>query len=424
MFDLKRFTLQNGVRVLVVSQNQSPSTTIAVLVQAGTAYENRSTNGISHFLEHMCFKGTKKRPRPIDISSEFERMGADYNAFTSRDLTGYYAKVAWPNTQRAFDLISDMYLNPLFQEEEIEKEKGVVIEEINMYEDDPRSKVEEIIERLMYGDQPAGFSITGPKENIRKISRADIIRYRLSHYIGPKTIVVIAGNISEKEARDLAQRYFGSIKKGRRIIKPEPIVDNQKRPAVTTFFKDLDQSHLILAFKTFSVHSEDRFVLSILSSILGGGLSSRLFQKVREELGAAYYVGSSTNLFSTHGYLDIFAGVNHSKVFDAIQAIIAELKDITKNGVTQEELERTKEYISGNFLLSLETPFSLALYYAEQEAQGLEIISPDQVVEKIKSITKDQVARLARQVISNSKLNFAIVGPWKSSKDFRSLVHL
>ncbi len=418
-----RFKLKNGLSVVVVPMRESASVTVAVLVQAGSAYESKNNNGISHFLEHMCFKGTPKRPSPFLISSEFENLGASYNAFTSRDLTGYYGKVSFDHAEQITDLISDMYLNPLFKEEEIKKEKGVIIEEINMYEDQPRAKVSQILEKVMYGDQPAGWDVAGPKENILKMDKADFFDYRKKHYIAQKTFVVFAGHISVPEAKKLAVKYFSNITVGSKI-KSHPVSNKQNKPATTFKFKELDQTHFALAFKAFSIFDERRFSLAILSDIIGGGMSSRLFQKIREELGAAYYVGASSSLYATHGYLEIFAGVNHKKFQEAAKAIIQELKKVALDGVTDDEISRAKEHNIGNFMLSLETSSDLAFYFGEQLVLSEKILSPDQVVQKIKSVTKSDLARLARQILQNKNLNFAIVGPYKSDKEFRGILSL
>lgn len=409
--------------MIVIPQKESPSITVAVLVQAGAAYEKKSNNGISHFLEHMCFKGTPKRPRPIDISSEFETLGASYNAFTSRDLTGYWAKAASLHTREITDLLSDMYLNPLFDNQEIEKEKGVIVEEINMYEDQPRAKVSQILERLMYGNQPAGWDVAGPKENIIKMTQNDFLDYRKNHYVAPKTFVVIAGNVSLNQAEELSERYFSQVPKGKKI-KSSGVKDRQTKPAVALKFKDLDQTHFMMAFKAFSLFNERRYILALLADILGGGMSSRLFQKIREDLGAAYYVGSSANLYATHGFMDIFAGVNHSKTDLAIKAVIEELRDVAKNGVNSGELARVKEHRIGTFLLSLETSSDLAFYYGEQEVTMEKSLKPEQVIKKVKSVTKDQVTRLARQILQNKGLNFAVIGPYRSSGRFKKILYL
>ncbi len=421
MIKPQEFKLKNGIDLIVIPQKDSPSISVAVLARAGSAYETKNLNGISHFLEHMFFKGTKSRPTPMMIASEFESLGASFNAFTSRDLTAYWGKVAYPNGEKIMDLISDMYCNPLFDEKQIEKEKGVIIEEINMYEDDPRYKVSQILERTMYGNQPAGWDVAGPKENIKKITREDFIKYRTQHYNTLKSFLVVAGNIDVKTALAWGNKYLSSIKRGK-IIKPQKFSDSQTKPAFGYKFRELDQTHFIMAFKAFSIFSKERFVLALLSDIIGGGMSSRLFQKIREELGAAYYVGSSPTLYGTHGYLDIFAGVNHGKSEIALKAIRDELQSIVKNGVTQQELDRVKEHRMGQFLLSLETSSDLAFYYGEQKVVTGKMMSPEEVIKNIKSVTKERISRLAKQVLDNSKLNFAVIGPYKSINHFKKLL--
>jgi predicted Zn-dependent peptidase len=423
MFSAHKFSLKNGPRVIIIPQEESPSVTLAVLVRAGAAYEKKSNNGISHFLEHMCFKGTPRRPLPINISSEFETLGASYNAFTSRDLTGYWAKVASAHTEEIADLLSDMYLNPLFDKREMEREKGVIVEEINMYEDQPRSKVAQILERLMYGNQPAGWDVAGPKGNIVKMDKNDFLDYRKKHYVAPKTFLVIAGGITPQKAKKMAEKYFASIPAGKKIKSPA-VKNRQTKPAVAVKFRELDQTHFVMAFKAFSLFDQRRYTLALLSDILGGGLSSRLFQRVREELGAAYYVGSSANLYATHGFMDIFAGVNHAKTDLALKAIINELRDVAKNGVNSGELARVKEHRIGTFLLSLETSSDLAFYYGEQETVIGKSLEPAQVIKKVKSVTKDQVARLARQMLQNKGLNFAVIGPYRSPDRFKKNLYL
>lgn len=418
-----KHTYSNSLRLILAPQKESPSVTVAVLVEAGSAYEDKKNNGISHFLEHMCFKGTKKRPTSMEISSALEGLGASYNAFTSRDMTGYYAKVAYPNFEKILDIISDMYLNPLFDEKEIEKEKGVIIEEINMYEDQPRSKASQKLEEVMYGDQPAGWDVAGLKENIRKIKKSDFIEYRNKHYHASKTIVVISGNINILTAKKLVSQYFREISKNK-IIKSIKVKENQTKPKVILTNKKIDQSHLAIGVKSFSVSSQNKYPLMLLADILGGGMSSRLFHKIREQLGLAYYVGSSLSLFVTHGYLEIYAGVNNAMLNKALEAIIKEIKLILEKGVSDEELKRVKDHRIGTFLLSLETSSDLAFYFAEQEANLGQIETPKQVIQKIKSVTKEDVHRLAKRVFNNHSINLSIVGPRQKEKEIQKIFSL
>ncbi|OGM89555.1 hypothetical protein A2108_00575 [Candidatus Wolfebacteria bacterium GWA1_42_9] len=371
----------------------------------------------------MCFKGTQTRPRPMDISSEMESLGASYNAFTSRDLTGYWAKVAYTKLDKIFDILADMYLNPVFNEKEIEKEKGVIVEEINMYEDQPRTKVSETLDALMYGNQPAGWSIAGPKENIRKIDRNDFLKYRSAHYHGAKTVVVIAGRIDSKKAKALVEKYFSKIKKDKKIA-PVKTSESQKSSALALVKRDLDQTHFILGLKAFSSSSPKKYPLVLLSEILGGGMSSRLFQKIREELGAAYYVGSSPSLFLTHGYLEIFAGVNHQKSIVAIKAVLEELRKILKKGVEIKELKRVKDHFLGTFLLSLETSSDLAFFYGEQETVLGKIQSPENVIKKISLVTQKDIQKIAKEVFDNRKLNLAVIGPYENGSDFKKILKI
>lgn len=420
MFNFKRYTLKNGLRIILVPRKDSPSVTVSVFVKAGAGFEIKNNNGISHFLEHMCFKGTTKRPTPFAIASELDSLGAFYNAFTSRDITGYYAKSASYNFEKIFDVISDMYLNPVFDEKEINKEKGVIIEEINMYEDDPMSKVGEMLESLMYKDQPAGWSVAGTKENIKKIIKKDFIDYRNAHYISSKTVVVISGNFNEKTALKLTDKYFSNIKKGK-FIDGKNIKESQKSPQIAVKFKELDQTHIAIGLRAFSLFDENRYALSLLSDILGGSMSSYLFQKVREEMGAAYYVRSSADLYATHGYLSISAGLNHEKSIPVIKAILGEIERMKMGKISDEDVSKSKEHKIGNFLLSLETPGDLGFFFGDQEVVTGKIEKPEESIKKIKSVTKEQIVSLSNKIFKNNKINLAVVGPYKKEDDFKKV---
>ncbi|MFA6494820.1 MAG: pitrilysin family protein [Candidatus Paceibacterota bacterium] len=412
----------NGLTVLVVPQKESPSVTVGVFVRAGAAYETKDNNGISHFLEHMCFKGTTRRPTPLAISSEFEQLGASYNAFTSRDLTGYYGKVASRSFEKILDLLADMYLNPTFIAEEIEKEKGVIVEEINMYEDEPRAKVSQILDATMYGDQPAGWEVAGVKKNIFATTRETFTAYRGAHYHAQKTIVVVAGNVDVRSALKKVTEKFSSITQAPRAIPAARVIENQKRPRIAVHQKPLDQTHLLFGIKTFPASDKQRHTLAMLSGVLGEGMSSRLFQKVREEMGAAYYVRSNPSLFATHGYLEIAAGVNHQKTIPAVGAVMDELKKLLRDGVSEKELARTKEHAIGTFALSLETSSDIGFFYGEQEVVLRELRSPRAIMDAIRAVRSSDVRRLARELFVNQRLSLAVVGPHSTPEAFLSAV--
>src|SRR3989344_4760893 len=289
MANFKKTILKNGLRIVLAPQADSLTVTVLVLVATGSKYETKEINGISHFLEHLCFKGTKKRPTALAITSELDGIGSEYNAFTGEEYTGYHAKVEARHTDKILDIISDLYVNPIFDPAEIEKEKGVIIEELNMYEDLPMRKVQEVFTELLYGDQPAGWPIAGKKEIIRRLTREEIVKYRGAHYVANATAIIVSGGFNEKKILEKIGSSFKNILTAKKDgkVKTE---DRQSAPALKIQPKESDQTHLVLGVRAYNVSDERRFALGVLADILGGGMSSRLFQKVRDELGAAYYI--------------------------------------------------------------------------------------------------------------------------------------
>lgn len=414
MENFRKFSLPNGVRVILVPQPASLATTVAVLVEAGSKYETKALNGISHFLEHMCFKGTAKRPRPIDIASELDGLGADYNAFTSQEYTSYYAKVKNEDASRALDIVTDLYLHPAFNPGEIEKEKGVIVEEINMYEDLPQRRVGEYFMELLYGDQPAGWSILGPKEVVRMITRDDFLAYRRAHYLPQATVVIVAGGFDEaKIAADLTA-HFGALAPGEKRGKPA-VEERQTEPRELVRFKESDQTHLIMGFRAFDIRDERRYALELLADILGGGMGSRLFQRVREELGAAYYVRASTDLFSDHGFIEMSAGAAHGKVREVLAVALEEFMRFVKEPVADEDLERAKRHLTGQFTLSLETSDALGYFYGGQEILGLPLVTPQEYMAKVRAVVPEAIQSIARDLFTSDRLNLAMIGPYKDA---------
>ncbi|MBI3638541.1 insulinase family protein [Candidatus Wolfebacteria bacterium] len=423
MNNFQKTTLDNGLRVILVPQPQSPAITVLILVEAGSKYETEDINGLSHFLEHMCFKGTEKRLKSIDIASELESIGAICNAFTSFEYTGYYAKSEPGHFDTILDVISDIYLNQVFNPEEINKEKGVIIEEINMSEDLPMSRVQELFTQLLYGDQPAGWDIRGRKEVIQKLTQDEFLKYRKEHYLAQSTIVVVAGKIDEKETLLKVQKAFEKIKttgkKGK--IKTQ---EKQDKPNIILKFKETDQTHLVLGVRAFDIFDERKYALEVLTEILGGGMSSRLFQKVREEMGAAYYVRANADLMSDHGFLSVSAGIDHAKIDDVIKAILEEFKGLASNPAAEKEIERAKEHLVGNMMLSLETSDALAGYYGGQEVITKKNITPDELARKIRAVTAEEIKNVAQNIFAENKLNLAIIGPFKDEERFFRLLSL
>jgi predicted Zn-dependent peptidase len=402
--------LANGLRVILAPQKGSLASTVLVLVEAGSEYETKKINGLSHFLEHMCFKGTKKRPTSRIISSELDSLGAEYNAFTSQEYTGYWAKAASQKLPRVLDLVSDLYLNPTFEDSEIEKERGVIIEEINMYEDTPMSKVHDLFNGLLYGDQPAGWDVAGTKHNIRTLKRSDFIRYRSSHYIPSGTVVVVAGNFNPKATLAAISKEFSGMARGKKVTKRKT-TESQHAPKILIQAKNSDQTHLVLGVRAFDIFDSRRYPLQVLSNILGGGMSSRLFHRVREELGAAYYVRASSDLLLDHGFMSVSAGIDTKKIDIVIRTICEELSRLKSELVEGKELAKAKDHLMGTFILGLEGSDEIAGYYGSQELMTKKLMTPAQVVEKVKAVTAQDVQKVARDIFKTSMLNMAVIGP-------------
>jgi predicted Zn-dependent peptidase len=414
----KKHTLPNGLRIITVPMKDNPTVTVLVLVETGSKYENSKNKGISHFLEHMCFKGTSRRPRALDISKELDALGSQYNAFTGHEYTGYYAKSAAKHFSQILDVVSDIYLHSTFPEKEMEKEKNVIIEEINMYQDLPQKRVGDVFFELLYGDQPAGWNIAGTKESVKKMKRSDFLDYQKDHYVAEATTVIVAGNIGEKKAVHEIKKAFAPIRAGRKKGKLK-VSEKQKKPAIKLEFKQTDQSHLVLGVRTFNILDKRIPVLSVLSGILGGGMSSRLFQKLREEMAVCYYVRASSDAFTDHGFLEVSAGVDNKRISEVIRAILEELRKMRSEEVGKEELEKVKEYLIGNLNLELESSDSLANFFGGQEILKKKIETAKEIAEKIRRVTARDIKNLANQIFKNQSLNLAVVGPFKNGKMFR-----
>jgi len=411
-------TLKNGLRVITVPMIDNPSVTVLVLVEAGSKYETKEINGISHFLEHLTFKGTTKRPNAIDISREFDAMGAEHNAFTSQEYTGYYGKADAKRCDALIEILSDMYLNPLIDKDEMEKEKGVIIEEIRMYKDLPHSVVGHLFEEVLYGDQPAGWKVIGTEENIRSCTRAQVVKYREVHYKSDSTIVVVSGSFDESQIIKNVENYFGKIEAG--SGKPKlAVIEKQSEPQIKTLFKETDQTHLVIGVRTFSVNDKRIPTLRVLSAILGKGMSSRLFSKMRNELGICYYISASDDSSTDHGALAISAGVDNSRVKEAITGILGECVRLKDELVPESELQKVKDYISGITMLSLETSDARADYCGHKEILTGQIESPEDALKKVYAVTAGDVQRLAKEIFVNESLNMALVGRLKDGNEFK-----
>lgn len=411
---------KNGLRVVTIPMKDNPTVTVLVLVEAGSKYENKKVNGISHFLEHMCFKGTSKRPKAIDISKELDALGSQYNAFTTQEYTGYYAKSDSRHFRQIFDVVSDIYLNSTFPESEMQKEKGVIVEEINMYEDMPHRHVQDLIMKLLYGDTPAGWNVAGEKKNILAMQRSDFVKYKKAHYLPEATVLAVAGQVTEAEVLKEAKNVFGDIPRGKKSKKTK-VTENQLRPNILVKFKQTDQTHFVLAVRSFDLFSKKNPVLSVLSSILGGGMSSRLFQKLREEMGVGYYVRALNDSYTDHGFFQISAGVDNKRIEEVIKVVLAECKKLTTEKVTKEELNKVKEFLIGNMKLALESSDDIANFFGGQELLKRTLKTAEEKANEIRKVTAREVQNLARDIFKEKLLNLALIGPFQENDQRRFL---
>jgi predicted Zn-dependent peptidase len=418
----KKTTLKNGLRVITIPMKDNPAVTVLVMVETGSKYEEKSMNGISHFLEHMVFKGTPRRPKAIDISRELDSIGASYNAFTGQEYTGYYAKVEARKLDIALDVVSDIYLNPLFDESEITKEKGVIIEEIRMYKDMPQRHVQDVFVELLYGDQPAGWNIAGTEANVNRFNREDFVKYRAQHYVADATVVVIAGDFNEDETLAKVEKTFANLsqtKKGGKVS----ISEVQDKPAIKASFKETDQTHMVLGVRSFPIISPETAKLTVLSGILGGGMSSRLFQKLRDEMGVGYYVNASNDPYTDHGVFSVSTGVDNSRVAEVVTAILGEFKKLKEEKVSPEELRKVKDYLNGSLMLGLESSDSRAEFCAGQEIMKKSLKNPEQLTAEIEAVTSEDIQKISNTIFTNERLNLALIGRFKE-EDLRAILHL
>lgn len=409
--------LKNGLRIITIPMSDNPSVTVLVMVETGSKYETKKINGISHFLEHMVFKGTPKRPKASDISRELDSIGAQYNAFTSHEFTGYYAKSDAKHLDTTLDIISDIYLHPLFDQKEIDKEKGVIVEEIRMYQDMPQSRVAYAFMEVMYGDQPVGWNIAGTEDNVRSFKKEDFIAYRDAHYVAEATTVIVAGAIDEKECVSKVERAFSGIPVSTKSPKLA-VVESQDSPRIKLDYRETDQTHIVIGFRTFKVTDPRVPTMQVLATILGKGMSSRLFSRMRDDLGICYYVKTDHDTMTDHGVLGISAGVDNSRVEEAVRGILGECKKLADVQVSETELKKAKDYIAGTTMLELETSDSRAEFAGYQESLKGKVELPADIIVKTQKVTTEDIQKLAKEVFVNDGLNMAVTGKFKDKSAF------
>lgn len=405
-------TLKNGLRVLLIDTESFPTVTALVMVGAGSRYERKDNNGIAHFFEHMAFKGSKKYKTSFEISSAIEGIGGLFNAFTSKDHTGYWIKATNEHTTTLLDVLSDMILHPLLESDEIEREKGVIVEEINMYEDMPARKVGDIFEEVLYKGSPLGMDIAGSKETVMAFTRETFTDYIEELYHPNNAVVVIAGGLQGNNYLPEIEKRFGSWK-NKKALSFEKYSDKQTKPTLHIHHKKTEQVHVCIGFKTFSFTDERKYALQVLAAVLGGGMSSRLFMQVRERRGLCYYISTGRELYEDTGSIVTQAGIRNDtkKIQEAINVILEEHMKITKGDITDEEIEKAKELLKGRYLLSLEDSMNIATMFGTKYILEGEIVDTKKVIDKLMKITKSDIIAVAKQIFIPSRLTCALIGP-------------
>jgi predicted Zn-dependent peptidase len=419
MTTFERQTLSNGIRVLTAPMPQAQSTSCVLMYAAGSRYETPDTNGIAHFAEHMFFKGTERRPTARLIAGEIDGIGGEFNAFTGKEYTGYYVRCAAEHRDVAFDVLVDMIRHSRFEAEEIEREKGVIVEEMRMRVDTPRDHVSTVYEALLYGDQPLGWEILGREETIRAVTRDTFMSY-LDRWYWPERMVVGVGGRLGDDLIELLERLLGDIEPRQTGAAP-PVALPQNGGPVALYTKDSDQAHVILGARSYPLGHPDRYALQLLSVVLGGGMSSRLFTEVRERRGLAYYVYASAQAYTDAGTLATSAGVDLNRIDDAISTIVAELRKIAADPVPTEELEKARAFAKGRFALSLESPHGTIMFGMRREVLEGEAEEPEAVVAGIDAVTIEDVQRVAQELLGG-RLYLALAGPFDDGDRFEKLI--
>ena len=414
--------LPNGIRVLSSSFRHTNAVSIIFLFGAGSRYETPELAGASHLFEHMLFKGTPERPTPRDISEVVEGVGGTLNAFTDREVTGYWCRLAQPNYRDGIDLLSDMTLNSLFREEDIVKEKQVVYEEIRASFDSPGARVSMMLDDLLWPDQPMGRDIAGSVESVGSISRDDMCKYLETQYVGSNTVIAIAGNIEHQEVVDQITGSLGSLHDGKIL----PMFPHEKKALskrVALEHRPTEQAHLAIGLAGFANDDPDRHALSIMSVVLGETMSSRLFEEVREQRGLAYDIHSGAHFYSDCGAFVVESGIDPNRVDEAIPVILKELGKM-RDGVTEAEWTQALQLTKGRMMLRMEESRAVSSFLGIQELIRGEVQSVDEVIANISSVTQEDIKRAANRVIKSENLVLAIVGPFDDPDHFEAMLNL
>jgi predicted Zn-dependent peptidase len=413
--------LKNGIRLIVAPQKETGAFSIFVFFKVGSRYETQNISGISHYIEHLMFKGTKKRPTAEILSKELDAYGAEYNAFTDKEYTGYFIKINAEKREKAMELVSDMVYGSKFDEEELNRERNVIIEEIHMYRDNPMMHIGDMIELEIFGDTPLGWFVGGDEKSMEKIGRKEIMAYYKEHYIPSNTVVVMSGNMEGADAVKLAEKYFGKQKAvGQATEYPRFAGKFSKK--ISLEYKDTGQFQIALAFPCVRYKDKETPAVNLLANILGGTMSSRLFIQVRERKGLAYFVRAENSPYADTGAFVIRAGLNKENLPLAIKTILAELKKIKQKGVMAKELACAKDNIKGHTVLELEESSEIASWLGRQELLKNEVLTMEETLARVDKVTIEEMNALANKIFNLNQMYVAILGPMKDAKEIEKII--
>lgn len=408
------------------------SVTVLALCNTGSRYETPKEEGIAHFFEHIVFKGTKNYPNAQVLASAIDAIGADFNAFTSKEYTGYYVKSAGKHIEKSLDVVSDMLLQPLIKEEDLEREKGVIIEEINMYQDTPMREVDNVFEKMMFGGSGLSHDVLGSKKTIKAIKREHFAKFLKKWYSLDNMVLVVAGEaklVNSDETLKKVEKYFGKSHEERKAGRTDTakLVSNEPPVSKDRFsieYKKTEQAHLILGWPGLKRGDKRRYALTLLSTVLGANMSSRLFTEVREKRGLCYYVRSEADFYHNTGVFGASAGVDPTRIEEAITVILDEFHAVANGSrpITADELKKAKDYLAGTMVLGLEDSRSVAQFFGLKQVLEETVLPPHEALEKINAVKLDEVNKLAKEILVEGQARLAVIGPYKSEEKFEKLI--
>ncbi len=426
--------LNNGINLITVPVDSVNTVNTIVYFPVGSRYEEKEYNGISHFIEHMMFKGTEKRENAYVLSNELDSIGAEYNAYTAKDMTAFYIKSSSDHLEKNIEILGDMLCNSKFDIDEINKERGVIIQEARKYKDLPEIYVEDLFEELVFGENDElGQLIIGTEDNINNFTREQFLKYKNTHYYAENAYICVTGKFNEEEVIKLIEKNFVfKDESGEKFDKTEvELLRNNKKqrvieqsaPKVRVVYQDIEQAHLKMGFPGFSYFDDRVNVLSIASVILGGCMSSRLFTEIREKRGLCYNIYSNIDRYQDCGLFSVNSGLDKDRIFEAIEVIKEELLKLKENGITEEEMNKAKSIITGKMDVSLEDTSNLAEFYGRNCLLKNMIITPEDKKNFINKVTLSEINDIIKEVVDFNKINLAIVGPYKDDAEFKRILN-